>query len=109
MRSGALVRHWLVCHELLLSDAPRVRHLLVVRYEDLVREPAEALRRVHEFIGVEPAAPAERLDPGPNRRYLARWDERRRRAPRNAYLAWVTRRYERRVARFGYSLADPAA
>jgi Sulfotransferase family len=109
MRSGPLVRHWVVCHERLLADAPHVRRLMIVRYEDLIADPDTWMSRMHEFAGVSPLPPAEHLDPGPNERYLGRWSERRRQPLRSLYLDRVARRYEERVNRFGYSLTAPEA
>lgn len=39
-------------------ELPRLKHLLVVRYEDMRANPEEALRRIVEFIGT-PGTPAE--------------------------------------------------
>ncbi len=39
-------------------ELPRLKHLLVVRYEDMRADPGEALRRIVEFIGT-PATPEE--------------------------------------------------
>jgi Sulfotransferase family len=31
-KAGSLIDHWLRCHEILTDDAPRIEHLLVLRY-----------------------------------------------------------------------------
>jgi hypothetical protein len=39
-------------------ELPRLKHLLVIRYEDMRADPAEALRKIVEFIGT-PGTPEE--------------------------------------------------
>jgi hypothetical protein len=105
--AGALVRHWLHAHETLAADAPHLRQLLIVRYEQLVSDPLAELARIQAFCELEPVPPRAAISPGIDRHYFDRWHDRRRDPLRGVYLASVTRRYEPRVARFGYSLASP--
>ncbi|UUL82360.1 sulfotransferase [Sphingomonas qomolangmaensis] len=45
-----LVEHWDAAHRLLLDDLPYLHNYLIVRYEDLVADPARALARIGGFI-----------------------------------------------------------
>ncbi len=60
-------------------ELPRLKHLLVVRYEDMRADPGEALRRIVEFIGT-PATPGRDRGGGaishPSRT-CARWRQKR--------------------------------
>jgi hypothetical protein len=95
----SLLRHWLAAHEAFADDRPRLEHLHVVRYEDFVADPAAALAAVYAFLELEPVPPALEIRPDANDAYLARWrDEPRLRR------ALLTRAFEARVQRFGYSL-----
>ncbi len=82
-------RHWARLNELLLADAPHLRHFELVRYEDLVADPEGVLRHLLRFLDLDPvrhdfdfAAPvaARNLDGEPtpiqdyNARGLARLD-----------------------------------
>ena len=49
-----IARQWRVAHELLLEDLPRLRRNLIVRYEDLCDDVEEQLRRLSEFLSLEP-------------------------------------------------------
>jgi hypothetical protein len=72
-----MTRNWLAAHDELTDQAPHVRHLSIVRYEDLVREPEATLRGVFTAIGVQPIdVDADVVDT--TERYLAsrRWRER---------------------------------
>jgi hypothetical protein len=44
---------------------------------------------------------------GLNDGYLARWDMMKDTIPKSLYQCSIVRRFEARVARFGYSLRDP--
>jgi hypothetical protein len=99
-----LVRHWLHCHEILAADAPCVRHLLLLRYEDLVRDPHGEMARILAFLGLEESeAPVEVRDE--NSKYFEAWRAGNR--ARRAYIRAIEGRYEERLRRFGYSFASP--
>jgi Sulfotransferase domain len=80
----------------------------VLRYEELVRDPADVVRRVFEFLELDPIPLSEPVEPGANERYFRRWQELKRSDPRmRAYLDLVSLWYERRFRRYGYSLLFP--
>jgi hypothetical protein len=68
-----LVRHWVRAHEIFAEDAPHVRRLKVVRYEDLVKDPGETLASVFGFLGLSPVSPEVSIERDLDDRYLARW------------------------------------
>jgi len=119
----SLIEHWLRAHELMAEDAPHVRRVHVMRYEDLVADPDSELRDVFGFLGLEdhgagrPTAEGLNTDnfqadrtlrTGVNDRYFDDWDgPRRHTIVRRAYYDLTERRYEGRVRRFGYSLRRP--
>jgi hypothetical protein len=100
-----LVRHWITCHAILATDAPRVRHLHVVRYERFVADPDAELARLFTSIGLPPHPSGEIVRAGVNERYFARWRSRlhlHRALDRRRTIA----HWEPEVRRFGYSLVD---
>lgn len=110
-----LLEHWLEAHELMLDDAASVRRLAIVRYEDVVAEPARELADLFGFLGLEPVERDWKTRPGLNDAYFARWRpgpvfDRWSRTP-NPFMGAAVRRlesrFEDRVARFGYSLREP--
>jgi hypothetical protein len=112
-----LLEHWLAAHELILDDAAAVDHLAIVRYEDVVADPAAELGHVFRFLGLEPVERDWQTKPGLNNRYFERWRpgaifDRWSRMP-NPFMGAAVRRlesrFEDRVARFGYSLRDSQA
>ena len=60
----SLLEHWHVCHEIFLEDAPRVRRLVLVRYEDFVADPAGVVGRIQEQLGLHPRKRHSRRAPG---------------------------------------------
>ena len=106
-RLDSLIRHWLVCNETMASDMQHLRHVTVVRYEDLVTDWDNELTRLHEFLELPPQPHDLELRHGLNSTYLARWEQMRRDLARSVYRGFIVQRYENRVNRFGYSLRHP--
>ena len=101
-RLHELLRHWLVCNETAFADVERLEHATVARYETLVRDGDVELERLQRFLGLAPRPLGEPARAGLNDAYFAQW-----RAVGRLHRAALVRRFEARVARFGYSLRDP--
>ena len=102
----SLIEHWLVCHEIFLEDAPHIRRLMLVRYEDFVTDPEGIVGRIQERLGLAPSKSTFAARSGINDAYFKRWNARLRpfRRRENEELA---HRFEERANRFTYSLIDP--
>lgn len=110
-RIDHLLRHWLVCHETFKSDQSHLQNVLILKYEALVSQPVEVLKKVFSFIGVEPIAPHQAIRKDLNEKYFDMWRERPighyNIAPvRKLARTYCQFRFGRRVKRFGYSLRD---
>lgn len=57
---GRMIDHWLDAHAQLAGDLPYLHSALVLRYEDLVRDPARIHRGIAVYLDVPPGA---RIDP----------------------------------------------
>lgn len=103
----ALIQHWLAGHRDLIEDAAAVGRVAVIRYEDLMEDPKNTLDRIFGFLSLPEYTGNWTVKRGLNEAYFSQFTSPqsplRRRT--NARLA---RRYEADVARFGYSLLDPA-
>lgn len=106
-RLAPLVEHWLRCHELFADDEPSLERVQIVRYEELVDDAETCVQRIWGLVGLEPAPVETLVEPGSNESYFEQWRAMKGRPAVRAYLATTEARYERRVARFGYSLRDP--
>lgn len=106
-RLHELIRHWLVCNETALADMAHLRHATVTHYEQLVETSAEELARLQRFLGLAPQPLGMETRTGLNEAYFAQWEQFARTLPRALYRAGIARRFEARVARFGYSLRHP--
>jgi hypothetical protein len=106
-RYDLLFEHWVRCHEIFAADKPRLERVHVIRYEELVREPEPVLRRVFEFLQLDPIPPSEPVEAGADERYFAQWRALKRNPMMRAYLGLSALRYERRARRWGYSLLLP--
>jgi hypothetical protein len=102
----SLLEHWLVCHEIFLEDAPYVRKLILVRYEELVSDPAGVVGRIQERLGLSPSGAAFKARTGINDDYFKRWNARLKPWRRREHME-LAGRFEARANRFGYSLLEP--
>lgn len=106
-RYDRLLEHWLRCHALFEEDRERLERVHVLRYEQLVCDPAGVLREIFEFLELDPIEPSEPVEPGANEKYFRQWKELKRDPLMRVFLDLVSLRYERRVRRYGYSLLSP--
>lgn len=104
---GTLIRHWLVCNELMLRDISHLQHVTLLRYEDLVAEGDNELMRLHSFMGIAPEPYGLEPKSGLNDKYFSRWNHFKDSIGPRMYRELIVRRFEARVNRFGYSLMQP--
>lgn len=103
----ALVGHWVHAHRVFVGDLPRLQHVHVLRYEDLVSAPERELAKIQQFLGLDTPIPSSSLRRSHSDRYEARWE-----AMRTG--SWWQRRLRRRIEHrhaaavraFGYDIAD---
>ncbi|MFL6128111.1 MAG: sulfotransferase family protein [Mycobacteriales bacterium] len=107
---GRLMEHWFHAHDLFATDAPQLRHVQVVKYEDLVRQPERTLAAVGRFLELAEPPPADTLQRHRSSRYEQQWL-----SWASSRQPWLSRRYRRlcrryedRAGRYGYSMRDLA-
>jgi hypothetical protein len=109
----SLLRHWVLAHRIFLGDAPALRRVALVRYEDLVASPRREVSRIQSFVGLEPRAGSWEVRRGLNTGYYHRWTGDDARLPgllgefERGYVALLARAFESHVRPFGYSLREP--
>ena len=108
-RYDRMFEHWLHCHALFEADRPHLGRVHLLRYEQLVSDPAGQLRKIFEFLRVEPIAPSEAVETQANEMYFRRWKKLKRDPRMRAYLDLVSVRYERQMRGYGYSLIRPSS
>jgi hypothetical protein len=100
-----LVRHWLECHRIFERDRTHLRHVLILRYEDLIAETEPTLARVYKFIGLSPV-PCSPLNRSGNDRYFELWRKLKTDHKLASVAHHIIKRYEKQLNAFGYSLVD---
>jgi hypothetical protein len=105
----SMLEHWVICHEYFLQDAPDLKHLLLIRYEEFVSNPGPVLERVFKFLGLRPIVPLPGIrgglgiHGGLNERYFDQWQTCQEKAQICDRLAEI----ERHTNAFGYSVISP--
>lgn len=103
-----LMENWFAAHDRLRADAPHVKRLHVLKYEDLVADPDRTLTDLATFLGLDGPIPAASLQRSRSSGYERAWTElRQSRLPwRRRSAESLVRRYEGRAQEYGYSLLD---
>lgn len=97
-----LVFHWMVAHQILVSDLPMLYRTIFVRYEDLVFDPDAVTQRIYSAIGLsESDVPEAVIDA--NKSYFDEIDPDSEEIRRISATLWESSIAER----LGYQLAPP--
>ncbi|MGL5859360.1 MAG: sulfotransferase family protein [Angustibacter sp.] len=92
-----MVQHWVLAHEILWADLRHLSRARVLRYEDVVADPAGQLAVVQQLLGLATPIPAVGIE-GRSDRYEQRWRE------MATGPVWERRRRRRIIDRFGPAL-----
>src|SRR5262249_59085319 len=112
-RKGARTAPWptlletaFPAHETFLEDAPRIRRLHTLRYEDFAAEPVRSLAAIAAFLGLDGEVPAGAVQAQRSAGYARTW--RQWQTSANPLLRArhrrLCRRFGARAARFGYDM-----
>jgi hypothetical protein len=96
-----LLEHWLHAHELFEHDRPHVRRLILVRYEDLVRDVPATMAHIDASLGLRHHDRAIDVRRDTNSRYLRRWRHSRV-LPVHPRVVLHSARLGRRLRALGY-------
>ena len=102
-----LMDHWFTAHRTLRQDLSRLERVSILRYEDLVADPAGELGRVGSALQLAQPIPSDLIQSSRSSGYQQRWDEmaagsllaRRSRAA-------IESRFAGEAAEYGYNLSD---
>lgn len=110
MPLSRLAEHWFHAHDMFLGDAPALRRLHVVKYEDLVAKPEPTLAGVADFLELDGPIPAGTLQSHRSSSYEQQWADWERSARPWHRLAHrrLVRRFGERAAHYGYDMRDLA-
>lgn len=105
-----LAEHWFRAHDVFGEDAPQLRRLHVVKYEDLVGKPEPTLAAVADFLELDGPIPTGTLESGRSSTYEKTWREwsRSRRPGRRLAHRRLCKRFGERAAHYGYDMRDLA-
>lgn len=104
-----MLDNWVHAYTTFLGDLPHLDRVTVLRYEDLVTEPAQTLRAVEELLELDRPVPHDSLRASHSAEYEQRWAAMERSLLGRRQRARLISRYGEAVGRFGYDLADVRA
>ena len=100
---SSLIEHWLLCYSTFDRDRQHLKSSYIVRYENLVKDPA-TLGSVQTFLGLAAHDVPVHIRPDLDDAYLVKWREARQRQEDSDDAKRIEDRFGERIARFGYSL-----
>lgn len=106
MSLSSLFAHWFAAHETFAADAPRLRRLHVVRYEDLIADPGRTLKDLGMFLELDGPIPAETVEGNRSSGYERAWEGYARNPLRRPVRRRLCLRYGEAARRFGYDMLD---
>ena len=102
----SLIKHWLICHEIFNTDKSFLKNLLVLKYENFVKDPHLCLERVYGFLGIENHLCSLGIHSDINLEYFNKWIKNQKNIFTNFYIDLIRTKYEKRINAFNYSLRD---
>lgn len=106
MTLSALFAHWFAAHETFAADAPHLRRLHVVRYEDLIADPGRALKELGAFLDLDGPIPADTVQGHRSTAYERAWASYARNPLKRPLRRRLTARFGEAARRFGYDMDD---
>lgn len=100
------IRHWVHCHRLFREDRPHLKHVKIVRFGQLIRDPKPVIGDVHEFLGLERCDFSMTFKPDANAAYFERWLAMQNGKDESRCIESLVARFEPAVRNFGFSLKD---
>lgn len=99
----SLIEHSLRGYEIFMNDIPYLSNVYVVRYEDFVDKPQKKIKKIYEFLNLEPIKMEHVVRSNVNEKYFSMWRKNRASWLRRLQFS-VNDELERRANRFGYSM-----
>lgn len=106
-RLHSLLAHWFRAHGIMHADLPFLRHVKVVRYEDLCGDSDNFLANLAGFLGVDDRFARPVINPEANAKYVMRWREMLSSPIRGPYVRLLALRYSHQSRAFGYRITEP--
>ena len=112
------IRNWLACFRYLDEDLPHLKRSLVLRYDDLTRDPKAWTGKIEEFLELAPGIDPQIFRSGHSDRYYRSWLARDyrdghepfrnkiKRVLSEAEIRYVEWRYEQDINAYGYSFRE---
>jgi hypothetical protein len=113
-----VIRNWIACYRAMTEDLPHLSRSLLIRYDDMARDPDTWSHKIEDFLQVEPGMATGVFRSGHNDRYFKNWASREyrnrsddlpkaaRKLINEAEALYVEWRYERDINAFGYSFNE---
>lgn len=103
-RIDLLIKNWAVAHERFRKDAPFLRHILTIRYEELVEQPDKVLAMVYNFLNIAPYSHQHIIHSDTNEKYFHEWHRLKSNIISRPLIRYIKWQYDDRIKQFGYEL-----
>ena len=101
----SLTEHSIVACEKMLEDMKFLRSVFILKYEQLVRDPQEAIDRIFRHLGLESIKVTHAVRADVNEKYFLMWERERQKLPKD-HSDNTRRKLEFRANQLGYGIGD---
>jgi Sulfotransferase family len=102
----SLVNHWVTCHDIFAQDRVHLKNVCVLRYEDFVSNPQQALGSICSFLNLPAVLQSPEVDLKVNQRYRGMWLELKQSAAGKKIASRIERLYGKAMLSYGYNLDE---
>ncbi len=99
-----ILKHWLVCHDIVSSDFFRIKKKILIRYESLVSNQTAVISNLCDFLDIAYEPIEQPIFTDLNEKYFTRWEKNLSRAGDKTGIQKLKQNYENRFRAYGYSL-----
>lgn len=101
------MEHWFAAHRIMREDLPHLENVMVLRYEDLCRDPDKTLHAVADFLDVPDKFERPEINEAIAAKYERKWHSVTRRPVRGGYARFAALRHHREARPYGYGIRKP--
>jgi len=105
----SLIEHWLTCHKQWSNDKQKLKNCLEFKYEELVANTPEILKKLSEFLNTPISNNLEVVKKDINQKYFDMWYKNRKNIFYSRNIKKAEREFESEINSFGYSFQDTYA
>lgn len=101
-----LIRHWLVCHEIFNKDKEKIKKIISIKYEDLIKDNKKTIFELSSFLETKLEQPKLEIKKHINKKYFNIWKKKSNSLFSKNKISHIIKKYNSSIEKFDYSLIN---